>query len=466
MAAALGTAPRPAIAITTVRSRPSVRAMAAQGDPAFLGIDFGTSGARCCVIDSAGATLSSSKAVYASDAPSARSAAWADALFGLLDAIPADVKARVATIAIDGTSSTALLLDADTGEELAPPKMYNEAQAPEIVALVKAMAPSGHTVTAASSTLAKAVAWHEGGALAAAAAAGRAPLLLHQADWLASLLHGYRGVTDWNNALKLGFDPGTEEYPDFLADQPFVAALPTVVAAPGTPLAPVTPEVALRTGLPPSSVVCAGTTDSIAAFLAADVSDLGQAVTSLGSTLAIKLLSDVRVDDAAFGIYSHRLGDAWLVGGASNTGGAVLRRFFNDAQLAELTPKMNADAPTGLKYTVLPSRGERFPVNDPELEPALAPRPADDAVFLQGMLEGMAAVEAVAYAKLAELGATPVAEVVTAGGGAKNQVWTALRRRALGVPVRAAAEGEAAYGAAVLARRGHDLLATQGAPLL
>ena len=54
--------------------------------------------------------------------------------------------------------------------------------------------------------------------------------------------------------------------------------------------------------------------DSIAAFLAADVSEPGAAVTSLGSTLAVKLLSETRVDDADYGIYSHRLGDLWLVG--------------------------------------------------------------------------------------------------------------------------------------------------------
>ena len=58
--------------------------------------------------------------------------------------------------------------------------------------------------------------------------------------------------------------------------------------------------------------------DSIAAFLAVgiDPSELGVAVTSLGSTLAVKLLSDSRVDDAATGVYSHRLGDTWLVGGS------------------------------------------------------------------------------------------------------------------------------------------------------
>ena len=76
---------------------------------------------------------------------------------------------------------------------------------------------------------------------------------MHQADWLASLLHGdrsakhirlnglgardaytqsiclflnifstsfyYRSVSDWNNALKLGFDPALERFPDWLMNQ-------------------------------------------------------------------------------------------------------------------------------------------------------------------------------------------------------------------------------------------------------
>jgi hypothetical protein len=48
---------------------------------------------------------------------------------------------------------------------------------------------------------------------------GEAALSLLQADWLASLLHGRRDVSDWNNALKLGYDPGAEAYPDWLLAQ-------------------------------------------------------------------------------------------------------------------------------------------------------------------------------------------------------------------------------------------------------
>lgn len=92
-------------------------------------------------------------------------------------------------------------------------------------------------------------------------------------------------------------------------------------------------------------------------------------VTSLGSTLALKLLSTSRVDDARFGVYSHRLGDKWLVGGASNTGGAVLRQLFTIEQLKELSSQIDPSQPSPLDYYPLPKVGERFPEADPQKEP-------------------------------------------------------------------------------------------------
>lgn len=92
-------------------------------------------------------------------------------------------------------------------------------------------------------------------------------------------------------------------------------------------------------------------------------------VTSLGSTLAIKLLSTTRIEDARFGVYSHRLDDKWLVGGASNTGGAVLRQIFTDEQLEELSEKINPMEASPLDYYPLQTVGERFPVADPQMAP-------------------------------------------------------------------------------------------------
>ena len=75
-------------------------------------------------------------------------------------------------------------------------------------------------------------------------------------------------------------------------------------------------------------------------------------------------------------------------------------------------------------------------------------------MFLQAILEGISAIEARAYAKLAELGASPLASIRTAGGGAANAAWTKMRLKALGVAGRPSLSGHAAVGTARLAWRG------------
>jgi D-ribulokinase len=63
----------------------------------------------------------------------------------------------------------------------------------------------------------------------------------------------------------------------------------------------------------------------------------------------------------------------------------------------------------------------------------------------------MARIEALGYQRLQELGASPLSQVWTAGGGAQNPLWTQLRQQRLGVPVRRSPQTEAAYGTAILA---------------
>jgi len=224
--------------------------------------------------------------------------------------------------------------------------------------------------------------------------------------------------------------------------------------APGIPIAPVQPAIAAQLGLSPTCQVCAGTTDSIAAFLSSGASSPGEAVTSLGSTLVLKLLSQTPVESGQYGIYSHRLGDLWLVGGASNTGGAVLQKFFTATELADLSDRIPATQESPYHYYPLTQPGERFPICDPNWLPQLEPRSTDPVAFLHGLLESMARIEAQGYRLLQTLGAHPLTQVYTAGGGATNHAWTTIRARQIGVPVVPSAHTEAAYGTALLALRG------------
>ena len=119
---------------------------------------------------------------------------------------------------------------------------------------------------------------------------------------------GERSCSDWNNALKLGYDVYECTFPASMLRQEWSATLPQRILQPGDAIGRVSDAAAQRTGLPTSCEVVAGTTDSIAAFLASGASQVGDAVTSLGSTLAVKMLSKQPVEDASCGLYSHRLG--------------------------------------------------------------------------------------------------------------------------------------------------------------
>ncbi len=429
----------------------------------YIGIDFGTTGARLIMID---AEL---RVIYEVEHPFLAPAItddwpsiWKTTLFDLIQKIPDKLRRQVSRIAINGTSATVLLCD-PTGIPVDAPIFYHDSRGTEVIEQVRAIAPPNHPVQSATSSLAKLLWWQTqiktttiNKKLNTNDWKTQPLYFLHQADWLGFLLHGNLGISDYHNSLKLGYDLENFCYPQWLIqglqnhleiNRP---QLPKVVA-PGTAIASVTRPIANRLGLSENCVICAGTTDSIAAFLASGATVPGEAVTSLGSTLVLKLLSQTPVNHARYGIYSHRLGNLWLNGGASNTGGAVLRHYFNDQQLQQLSSQIDPTQTSLLDYYPLLQTGDRFPINDPELAPRLEPRPANDVDFLHGLLESMARIEAKGYNLLQDLGATPLTRVYTAGGGAKNSVWTMLRQRYLGVTMAQPTHTAAAYGTALLA---------------
>jgi len=422
------------------------------GPPLFLGIDFGTSGCRARVIGPAGETAARSAVPL--PPPVQPAPGWSEqdpnlwwaALTAVVAGLPGDARARVAAVAVDGTSGTLLLAD-ERGRPTGPALLYNDARACDQAQALARVAPPDSAVNSPSSSLAKAL-WllvrpHRG-----------TRHLLHQADWVLGRLTGRYGTSDENNALKLGYDPVARCWPAWLGAAGVPAGLLPIVSPAGKPVGPIIPAIAAELGLPPGTLVVAGTTDSTAGAIAAGVAAPGDGVTTLGSTLVVKVLSERPVLAARYGVYSHRLGDVWLVGGASNSGGAVLRQFFADDELAALSAGIDPARPSPLDYYPLPRPGERFPLADPALPPRLEPRPAEPAAFLHGLLEGIARIETLGYRRLAELGAPFPTRVLTTGGGAGNSAWTAIRARQLGVPVSAVADRDAAYGAALLARQG------------
>ncbi|WP_131113345.1 FGGY-family carbohydrate kinase [Lichenihabitans psoromatis] len=419
-------------------------------DTLVLGIDIGTSGVRIVAIDASDRVVASAAVPMAppdrvgariTQDPEVWWTATETALHQILGTI--DI-ACVRAIAVDGTSGTVLAVD-EAGQPIGRASLYNDTCPPEIVARIGGVAPDGNAARGATSALGRALALQDQPGTVR---------ILHQADWIAARLTGRFGTSDENNALKTGYDPVERCWPDWIAATGLrIGLLPKVVAA-GTPIGPIAAEAEAAFGLEPTTLVVAGTTDGCAAFLATGATGLGEGVTSLGSTLVLKLLCDAPIFAPAYGIYSHRIGDMWLAGGASNSGGTALLGFFTAERMRALEPELDADTPTGLDYYPLPGPGERFPINDPALPSRCEPRPASDATFFQGLLEGVAAVEALGYRRLAELGGPPLVSIRTVGGGANNAAWSRIRSRLTGVALLPPAHAEAACGAAWLARRG------------
>ncbi|HEY9863820.1 MAG TPA: FGGY-family carbohydrate kinase [Candidatus Obscuribacterales bacterium] len=423
----------------------------------YIGIDFGTSGARSITINSQGTVVAQTQFPFPPPFTDTSEwvSIWKTALFDVIQQIPLHFRRQIDAIAINGTSATVLLCDTN-GIPLQSPILYNDSRAITILEQLKKIAPADHIVNSATSSLAKLIWWLTVETANTKPQKSAPHYFLHQADWLGFLLHGKLGISDYHNSLKLGYDVKNLTYPNWLINglqsltNLELLKLPDIVA-PGTPITTITPEIAEQLKLPKTCVICAGTTDSIAAFLASGAKIPGEAVTSLGSTLVLKLLSNSPVNHAKYGIYSHRLGDLWLTGGASNTGGAVLRQFFSDRSLENFSRQINPNSNSNLNYYPLIKKGDRFPINDPELLPRLQPRPENPVEFLQGLLEGIAKIEAQGYQLLQQLGATPLTQVYTAGGGAKNPIWTAIRQRYLNVNMVNSIHTEAAYGSALLA---------------
>lgn len=455
----LGRARRPAAATapstkTSARSDPGAVDSNPPGpsrpEPIFLGIDLGSTGCRVVAIDTRGDVLAHLEAPLPAPMVNENQITqdptqWWKAASTCLQQLDASIDLkRVRRIAVDGTSGTLLLCDKQ-GAPITPALMYNDQRALEQAAAIAAAADKPSGAHGAASSLAKLL-WLQQKKLDK-----RAAHALHPADWMCGRLTGVYGHGDYNNCLKLGYDAENLQWPSWLEQLGVNRALLPTVHAPGDVVGPVGAEIAKHFGLLPDTQIIAGTTDGVATFLAAGASEPGHGVTALGSTLVLKLLSNQAVFAPEFGVYSQRLGRCWLAGGASNSGGAVLRQFFDLEQIRAMTAQLNPEQWTDLDYYPLPRVGERFPVNDPELAPRLEPLPGDSVTFFQGMLEGIARIEAQGYALLEELGAPKVTAVWTTGGGSQNPAWQRLREQILQVKMMPARSGYAAYGTALIA---------------
>ncbi len=425
----------------------------------FLGLDFGTSACKAVVIDASKAIIADTEYVYAEPIRQGSSRyqdpqLWSQALVNiaakLADFIP--VK-RIESIAIAGTAATILAIN-QVGEPVSNALMYDDRSSKQQKLLIARYADDDNLANDAGSSLAKILRLRQD--------YPQADYVLHQTDWLTGLLCGRFDFSDINNSLKSGYDVIKRQWPDWVnqlsLDAP-ASKSPLVppVVIPGEALGNLCHQILLDLGFSANTTIVAGTTDSTAATLATGADRVGDAITSLGSTLVLKVIAHQPVFNTNLGIYSHRFKQHWLTGGASNSGGAVLKHFFSMAEIESLSAKISPDQASGLNYYPLIVKGERFPLNNPEKSPNLSPRPKDDALFLQAILEGISQIEIDGYQRLQSVGAPPIKRLFSMGGGSKNLVWTQIRESKLlelnpQISFESPLNSQAAFGCALIAK--------------
>ncbi|QND55181.1 FGGY-family carbohydrate kinase (plasmid) [Phyllobacterium sp. 628] len=414
------------------------------GSAKAIGIDLGTSGVRAAALNERGEVLASTKAPYRSLEKIRDAGAWWTGVKECLTHLRLLCSFDdVLGVAVDGTSGTVVAVDSDN-RPVGLPSLYNDVcDDGKVLSALNAIAPRDSAARGITTPLGRAIVLSRRLGVSA---------VVHQADWIAMLLGEGTPIGDENNALKTGYSLEDEIWPEWLEDVGMRRSmLPQIVRA-GEIISPVG-RAARDLGLPASAKIHAGTTDGCASFLATGAKGVGEAVTALGSTLVLKIACDRPISVPEFGVYSHRVGNLWLAGGASNTGGAVITSLVSESRLDELSGRMDPTSSTGLHYYPLLKPGERFPINDPYHLPKIEPRPSDDAVYLQAIFEGIAAIECMGYQRLSSLGGPSLKNIRTVGGGAKNMVWRTIRQQNLGVPLLAPDSDEAATGVARLVLR-------------
>ncbi len=403
-------------------------------DNFYGGLDFGTSGARISIINI------HKKLVYSNSVPYLDSFknpdSWINSCQSLLVSLPIEVKSNLNKLAISATSGT-LTASNLQGEPIGEAIPYDQACNEHKILLDSLTSEEDHLRTPYSS-LAKALTLIE--------KYGTNILLRHQSDWISGWFlkdwtHGEEG-----NNLKLGWDLKKESWPTSYLNTSWKKCLPRIVKS-GKIIGQVNYDLAEKFNLNKKLILISGTTDSNASLIAAGLSK-EDGLTVLGTTIVVKKIIDNPLKKQ--GITTHRVNGDWICGGASNAGCGILSKFFSDLEIKELSRQINPLKNTSLDLLPLNSKGERFPINDSNLEPILGPRPVSDSLYLHALFEGLAKIELKGWEKIGKLTGSLPKKIITIGGGSKNPQWRKIRERIINIPI-VSCKKTTSFGTALIA---------------
>lgn len=429
----------------------------------FMGIDLGTQGVRAVVTDEHGALAAQKSVTYQeSNVSSAagrheqRPSDWWRATCEVISHCTAQLggAAAIGAISVDGTSGTVIPLDAAFAP-LGDAIMYDDARAGAEANYLSALGAEheGKMGLAIGASFAVSrVKWlqdNEPGLYE------KTRVFAHQADYIVGKLCGVYDVSDYSNALKMGYDLIDGRWPDFISRAGIDTDKLPAIVAPGEPIARVSLDVARELGLSTQTLVVGGSTDGYASSIAAGVRRAGDWASILGTTLVLKGATEALMVDPTGSSYSHRLPSGeWLIGGASNIGGRCLNEAFDPARFQALDTEAEKRFPTGALIYPLTGKGERFPFKDPEAQCFVRGDVSDERVYYAALMEGVAFVERLAFDRMVSFGCSVGDMIYTAGGACKSAVWLKIRASVLGKSLCVPAHVDAAMGSAMIAASG------------
>ena len=385
----------------------------------FGGLDFGSSGARISIINNSKEIIFEDSCNYIYEFKNPEG--WINSCVKLFEGIPLQIKINLSRLSISGTSGT-LTPCLSNGSILGNSIPYNEACTSNFKKL-NLIAGDDKFLNNPYSSLAK--------ALKLIDTFGENIILRHQSDWLSGWFLNNWSYGEEGNNIKLGWNIISKSWPKNFDSISLKKSLP-IIKKSGVILGKINQSIANLLGTSENLLLISGTTDSNAAFIAAQVKE-NEGLTILGTTIVLKKI--IKKTFSHPGITMHRVNGDWICGGSSNAGCGVLSKFFSDSEIKELSQQINPRNKTNLNYLPLNSLGERFPTNDPCLKPIIKPRPVSDALFLHGLFEGLARIELKGWQKLKNLSGYFPKRIITIGGGSKNPQWKSIREKTLKVPI-------------------------------
>jgi gluconokinase len=439
------------------------------GANVVLGVDIGTTSAKAVAFDTDARELGRGEAGYPLLEPEHGQAVQEPAV--VVDATLASIRAatsaareqgaRIAALSFSGAMHSLVGLDAQ-GRALTPLVTWGDMRATEQAERLRAEHPELHDRTGTPlhpmSPLPKLVwfAEHEPETFSAVRRwAGIKELVVARLTGTWAVDHSVASATGLLNLRELDWDGEA-------------LAIAGIDAEALSPLVPTTHRLELEAapaadlGLEGDMALIVGAADGPLANLGVGAVHHGVAACSIGTSGALRLMVERPVVDPQRRVFCYALLPGhWIVGGAINNGGAVLR-WAGEALAPDLGPHAEArllelagDVPAGSEgLLMLPYLlSERAPHWSTVARGAYVglTRHHGRGHLVRAALEGVCLQLAVVLASVRDAG-NEVREIRATGGFARSDLWRQMLADALGMPIGFPAGHEgSAFGAALLA---------------